>query len=84
MPFTERYLGGIVRVETTTREEQEQAAQLREQIPYEDPFFFVAGPPAETITGLRVRTLFLFGLPVHQARIVDSKPSSTADLQPKL
>jgi len=84
MPFTERYLGGFVRIETTTKEEQERAAEFRDQIPYEHPFFFVAGPPAETMKRERVRTLFLFGLPVHQARIVDSGPLPSTNPQPKL
>lgn len=79
MPFTERYLRGIIRVETTTKEEQERAALLREQIPYENPFFFVAGSPAEMIKRQRTRTLFLFGLPVHKVHITDSNlfPRST-------
>lgn len=86
MPFIERYLSGAVRVETTTREEQEQTVQMIEEsvlAEYDHPFIFYVGPSVEEIRQSRTRTVFLFGLPVHRAFIVDSNSSSTPSLRPK-
>ncbi len=76
MPFKESYLGGVIRVETTLREEQEDKAlnfanDLIKRI-MENPINGLMIHMPDSIRHERVRTIFLFNRPVHWRSIVDS------------
>ena len=76
MPFIERYLGEIIRIETTTREEQfecaSRTAQMLKELIKEQPVFGMAIYLPDAIARERVRTVFVFGKPIHRVTILDT------------
>lgn len=80
MPYVEKYLGGIIRVETSTREEQEVAAQVEEQAVQQllkmHPFFGIMSGMPDALRRERTRKVFILGRGVHVAHVVDSIPDS--------
>lgn len=75
MPYIERYLGGIVRVETTTKDEQEQAAirtaDFIDALAKKGPIFGIMGMLPDAIRRERVREVFVFGRLIHRATVMD-------------
>lgn len=78
MPFIERRLGGIIRIETTLQEEQEAlAAKMAEVMERAGVFRNEAGQQtrkfdAEAIRRERWRTTYIFGKRVDKTLIIDS------------
>lgn len=76
MPYIERYLGGIIRIETSTREEQAGAAtriaELVDKLTEKQPVWGIMQQIPDATRRERVRQVFVFGRLFHQATIMDS------------
>ncbi len=76
MPYIENYLKGIIRVETTTKEEHKQwAAEERERLVRaieRHPFFGMMAAMPDALERERIRKVFIFGRLVSEAHTMDS------------